>query len=385
LLGSLQTNFPSASSYEFSKRIGNEDYLISALTIPGQNQPDNAGMLGVKLNNLYLQDNILNDAIQETGLLPNTIIYISTLSGDSIKGNRNKEPGAITTTALFDNNFPPWRLELANIGIKGSVEKNIFASFYFWTIITLIIILVFGTALIARIVAHEMEILKIKSDFVSSVSHEFKTPLTSMKALTERIEKGKVTQPAKLKQYISIISNDIDRLIRLVGNILNFSNIEEGKKVYKKEETNIIIWLKETINNYKQESIESGISISVDIENDLPAVFIDKDALTQAIFNLLDNAVKFSRENKQVGVTGLKNDSSIIIKIKDKGIGIENDEKDKVFEKFYRGSSAVKYYIKGTGLGLALVKSIVEAHNGYIEVKSEPGWSTVFTITLPVC
>ena len=385
LLGSLQTNLPSASSYEFSKRIGNEDYLISALTIPGQNQPDNAGMLGIKLNSLYLQNNILNDAIQGVGPLQNTLLGISTLSGDSIKGTQNKEPGAITTTVFFDNNFPPWRLELANIGLKGSVEKNIFASFYFWTIITLIIILVFGTALIARIVAREMEILKIKSDFVSSVSHEFKTPLTSMKALTERIEKGKVTQPAKLKQYISIISNDIDRLIRLVGNILNFSNIEEGKKVYKKEETNIIIWLKETINNYKQESIESGISISVDIENDLPAVFIDKDALTQAIFNLLDNAVKFSRENKQVGVTGLKNDSSIIIKIKDKGIGIENDEKDKVFEKFYRGSSAVKYYIKGTGLGLALVKSIVEAHNGYIEVKSEPGWSTVFTITLPVC
>jgi signal transduction histidine kinase len=253
------------SSYEFSKRIGNEDYLISALTIPGQNQPDNAGMLCVKLNNFYLQDNILNDAIQETGLRPNTIIYISTLSGDSVKGTRNKEPGAITTTALFDNNFPPWRLELANIGSTGPGKKNIFASFYFWTIITLIIILVFGTALIARIVSREMEILKLKSDFVSSVSHEFKTPLTAMKALTERIEKGKVTQPAKMKQYISIISKDIDRLIRLVGNILNFSNIEEGKKVYKKEETDIAIWLKETINNYEQESIESGLNINVEL------------------------------------------------------------------------------------------------------------------------
>ena len=385
LLGSLQTNLPSVSSYEFSKRIGNEDYLISALTIPGQNQQDNAGMLGIKMNSLFLQDSILNDAIKGVRSIQNTLLYISTLSGDSIKGTRNKEPGAITTTALFDNNFPPWRLELANIGLKGSAEKNIFASFYFWTIITLIIILVFGTALIARIVAREMEILKIKSDFVSSVSHEFKTPLTAMKSLTERIEKGKVTQPAKMKQYISIISKDIDRLIRLVGNILNFSNIEEGKKVYKKEETDITIWLKETINNYKQESVERGISISVDIENDLPPVFIDKDALNQAIFNLLDNAVKFSREDKQVGVAGLKNDSSIVIKIKDKGIGIENDEKDRVFEKFYRGSSAVKYYIKGTGLGLALVKSIVEAHNGSIEVESEPGWSTVFRITLPVC
>ena len=264
-------------------------------------------------------------------------------------------------------------------------EISIFSKFYFWTIITLIIILVFGTALIARIVAREMEILRIKSDFVSSVSHEFKTPLTSIKALTERLETGKVTQPAKMKQYVSIISHDIDRLIRLVSNILNFSNIEEGKKVYRKEETNIAIWLKEVINNYQKESIERGVSISADIEDDLPALNIDKESMTQAIFNLLDNAVKFSKDVREIGVTVLKNESTIIMKIKDKGIGIENDEKDKIFEKFYRGKNAVKYYIKGTGLGLALVKYTVEDHNGRIDVDSEPGWSTVFTITLPVC
>lgn len=385
LLGSLQTNSPSPSSFEFSKRIGNEDYLITAVTIPGQNQPGNAGMLGIKLNSLYLQNNILNNAIREIQPLQNTILCITTLSGDSIKGNRNKVPGAITTTALFDNNFPPWRLELAYIGPKGLGEINIFTNFYFWTIITLIIILVFGTALIARIVAREMEILKIKSDFVSSVSHEFKTPLTSMKALTERLEKGKVTEPAKMKQYISIISYDIDRLIRLVSNILNFSNIEEGKKVYKKEETDIAIWLKEVINNYKRESFENKIDIHVQLMDEMPAISIDKDAMTQAIFNLLDNAVKFSRGDLEAEVTAEKNGNAIIIKIKDKGIGIENDEKDKIFEKFYRGESAVKYFIKGTGLGLALVKYTIEAHNGHIVVESEPGWSTVFTISLPIC
>ena len=384
LLGSLQTNLPSPSPFEFSKRIGNEDYLISTIMIPDQNQPGNAGMLGIKLNNFYLQNNILTNAIREIQPLQNTVLCISTLSGDSIIGNKSNIPGAITTTALFDNNFPPWRLELGYVGPKGLGEKNIFASFYFWTIITLIIILVFGTALIVRIVAREMEILKIKSDFVSSVSHEFKTPLTSMKALTERLEKGKVTQPAKMKQYISIISQDIDRLIRLVGNILNFSNIEEGKKVYKKEETDIAIWLKEAINNYKKESIESDINISVELKNDLPALYIDKDAMIQAIFNLLDNAVKFSRGDVEAEVTAEKNGNTIIIKIKDKGIGIENDEKDKIFEKFYRGKSAVNNFIKGTGLGLALVKYTVEAHNGHIDVESEPGWSTVFTITLPI-
>jgi signal transduction histidine kinase/tetratricopeptide (TPR) repeat protein len=381
----LQTNSFPSSPFEFSKRIGSEDYLISAVMIPGQNQQDNTGILAIKLNNSYLQNNILDNAIKEIQPLGNTAFYITSISGDSIRGNKNNTPDAITTTVLFDDNFPPWRSELTYTGPKGLGEISIFSSFYFWTIITLIIILVFGTSLIARIVGREMEILKIKSDFVSSVSHEFKTPLTSMKALTERLENGKVTQTAKMNQYISIISHDIDRLVRLVSNILNFSNIEEGKKVYKKEETDIAIWLKEIINNFKKESIESGINISSSIEDDLPALYIDKDAMTQAIFNLLDNAVKFSRGEKMVRVTVEKNENLIIIKVKDKGIGIENDEKDKIFEKFYRGKSAVKYYIKGTGLGLALVKYAVEAHNGHIDVESEPGWSIVFSITLPVC
>jgi signal transduction histidine kinase len=380
----LQTNLFTSSPFKFSKRIGNEDYLISAVIIPGQNQQDKAGILAAKLNNRYLQNNILDNSIKEVQPPENTSLFITSLSGDSIRGFKNNTPDAITTTILFDDNFPPWRLEVTYVGRKGLGEISIFSNFYFWTIITLIIILVFGTALIVRIVAREMEILKIKSDFVSSVSHEFKTPLTSMKALTERLEKGKVTQPVKMKQYISIISHDIDRLIRLVGNILNFANIEEGKKVYKKEETDIAIWLKEVINNYKKESIESGVSISAEIEDDLPVLSIDKDAMTQAIFNLLDNAVKFSRGEKMVRVTVEKNENLIIIKVKDKGIGIENDEKDKIFEKFYRGNSAVKYYIKGTGLGLSLVKYTVEAHNGHIVIESEPGWSTVFTITLPI-
>jgi len=385
LMNYLQTNSFPNSPYEYSKRIGNEDYLISAVMIPGQNQQDSTGILCMKLNNLYLQNSILNNAIEEIQPLQNTTLYITSLSGDSVRGNKNDTPDAITTTALFDDNFPPWRLELSYIGSKGLGEINIFSNFYFWTIMTLIIILVFGTVLIARIVTREMEILKIKSDFVSSVSHEFKTPLTSMKALTERLETGKVTQPVKMKQYISIISHDIDRLIRLVSNILNFSNIEEGKKVYRKEKTDIAIWLKEIIDNYKKESVESNFNINVQLQNDMPAIPVDRDAMAQALFNLLDNAVKFSRQDKEAEVTAEKNESSIILKIKDKGIGIENDEKDKIFEKFYRGKNAVKYYIKGTGLGLALVKYTVEAHNGHISVESEPGWSTVFTITLPVC
>ena len=166
----LTADSPSPSSVEFSKRIGNKDYLILATKIYGQNRQDNVGILATCLNNNYLQENILPGVIEEVRALTNTTIYVTSLSGDSISGNKNYDQDAITTISLFDDNFPPWRLELAYTGIKGPGQISIFSNFYFWTIITLIIILVFGAALIARLVAREMEILKIKSDFVSSVS-----------------------------------------------------------------------------------------------------------------------------------------------------------------------------------------------------------------------
>ena len=150
------------------------------------------------------------------------------------------------------------------------------------------------------------------------------------------------------------------------------------------ERTDITTWLKKAITTYKKETIDSEFNIQIQIENDLPAIHIDKDAMEQAIFNLLDNAVKFSPGDKKAEVKLERNHESVIIKIKDQGLGIEDDEKDKIFEKFYMGNRAVEYSIKGTGLGLALVKYTVEAHNGHIDVESERGWNTVFTITLPI-
>lgn len=383
--GLFQAETLPAMPAKFSKRVGNEDYLIETVTIPMPDRPGNAGILGVKLNSNFLNDNILTRAIEESNPLKKIALSVIALSGDTIRGNKQLPGGAVRTTAFFDGNFPPWRMELASTGQETLWEANIFSSFYFWTIITLIIILVFGSGLVGRIIVREMEILKIKSDFVSSVSHEFKTPLTAMKALTERLENGKVTQPARVKQYMSIISSDIERLIRLVTNILNFTKIEEGKKVYNMEPTDVSAWLEKVVQNYRKENFENGLDVQLMTDKDLPIFPIDREAMTQALFNLLDNAAKFSNSTKKMAaVTAGMKSGLLFIKIKDKGIGIRKEETDKIFEKFYRGKSAAEYSIKGTGLGLALVKYTVEAHNGKIDVGSEPEWKTVFTITLPI-
>ena len=231
---------------------------------------------------------------------------------------------------------------------------------------------------------HLMEVLKIKSDFVSSVSHEFKTPLASIKALTERLLDGKVKNPKRMKQYFSIISQDTDRLTRLVGNVLSFSRIEEGKREYYFEETNTTQWLHQTIEVYNNERIPKDVKIKSQIADHLPQLKIDRNALAQAIHNLLDNAIKFSLEKKEVDVVVKKDEKNLIIRVIDHGIGIPQAELNKIFEKFYQGKNAVRHSVKGTGLGLTLVKHAVEAHGGKVAVESKIGNGSTFSLLLPI-
>jgi two-component system phosphate regulon sensor histidine kinase PhoR len=257
-------------------------------------------------------------------------------------------------------------------------------SFYFWTILTLLIVLIFGLILIIKTVSHEMDILKIKSDFVSSVSHEFKTPLTSIQALTERLREGKVKDHKKMQQYYSVISQDTEKLSRLVGNILNLSKIEDGKFSYEFEDTDLSQWLPQIIDNFKNENLQREVKIRTNIPTKILSIKIDKNAIAQAIYNLLDNAVKFSAKNENIEVLVKQEIEDLVIQIKDRGIGIPRNECDKIFDKFYQGDKAMKYSSTGTGLGLTLVKHTAEAHGGKISVQSEEGQGSTFSLILPI-
>jgi signal transduction histidine kinase len=333
------------------------------------------GILAVKLRNEYLEQEFLNDMIGDIPLNENTIITISDLSGNYFFNNDIHAKKFYTIIAFFDNNFPPWRIEIYDTHHK---------SFYFWTILTLLVVLIFGLILIVKTVSHEMDILKIKSDFVSSVSHEFKTPLTSIQALTERLREGKVKKPAKMQQYFSIISQDAEKLTRLVGNILNFSKIEEGKIAYDFVEKDLSEWLPQIVDNFKKENIQREIKIDTKISAEIPSIKIDKDALSQAIYNLLDNAIKFSADKKGIEIIVNREKENIVIKIKDDGIGIPQNEWDKIFEKFYQGKSAINHSPRGTGLGLTLVRHTAEAHGGKISVQSKEGHGSTFLLSLPI-
>jgi signal transduction histidine kinase len=287
-------------------------------------------------------------------------------------------------TSYFDNSFPPWRIELTGEITRPLLFKEFYRSFYFWTILTMMFFLVFGIFIIGRTIAHEKEILKLKSDFVSSVSHEFKTPITSIKALTERLLDGNVKDPKRMREYYSEISRDTENLNHLVGNILDFSKMEEGKKQYNIEETDFKLWLEQTLTDFFSRITHRKYNINTNINETSVLVKIDRNAMKLAVNNLLDNAVKFSPENSEVKVTLEKQGEKLLLKIKDDGIGIPKNEQGSIFEKFYRTKDALRHSITGTGLGLTIVKQIVEAHNGEIGVESEPGKGSSFTVTIPL-
>jgi len=380
----IQAKGYNPSPIRHSKAIEDRNFLISAVMIPDESGNNSSGMLGLKIKNEYLKEKVLGEIIENIQFGENTNLVISNLSGQVLLGNKDDAAPPPTTTEFFDDNFPPWRVELfaSKTGGLGLVElKN---SYYFWTILTLIIVLIFGAFLIVRTISHEVEILKIKSDFVSSVSHEFKTPLTSIKALAERLKEGKVKDQSKAAQYFSVISQDTEKLTRLVKNILDFSKIEEGKKEYEFEETDVAQFVAQQIENFRKDEIHKDLKIHAQIPKDIPHLFVDRDALSQVIINLLDNASKFSADKKEVYVNFKSDAEDVIIEVKDKGIGIPHDEINKIFDKFYQGKNTLRHSVKGTGLGLTLVKHIVEAHGGRISVESNILQGSTFSLIFPL-
>jgi len=370
--------------HQYHKTINERTFLLSAVQIPDSSETRPVGLLGAKVREQYLIEHVIPDVLENSQFRNASNVAISHLSGKILLGKRNASEDPTTATEFFEDNFPPWKIEIFRSEGEALGALGIKRNFYFWTILTLVIVLISGSVLISRTIAHEMAVLKLKSDFVSSVSHEFKSPLTSIKALAERLRDGKVKDSDRMNQYFSVITQDVDRLTRLVRNILDFSKIEEGKKEYEFVETDVVQLVTQQIEFFKRSESAKGLEIRIRISEDIPHLDVDKEAFSQALNNLLDNAVKFSSDRKEIEVNLKKDDTSVFIEVRDWGIGIPPPDLDKIFDKFYQGRNTLQQSVKGTGLGLTLVKHTVEAHGGRIAVVSHVGEGSIFSIILPI-
>jgi two-component system phosphate regulon sensor histidine kinase PhoR len=248
-----------------------------------------------------------------------------------------------------------------------------------------------------------MELSKLKSHFVSNITHELKTPLAAIRLYTETLQQGRVRDRTESDRFLGIIHKESVRLTQLINNILDFARIEDGRRRYRFEPASVGTVVRDVVDSYSFQLANKGFAIDVEIEDGLPQALVDRDALGQAVLNLLDNAVKYSRDDRQIAVrvaaekdpepegagepaaqpSGQNGHGAILVQVRDRGIGIPPAEQSRIFDAFYRVEKGLEHDVKGSGLGLAVVKHIVEAHGGTVRVESRARGGSTFTIRLP--
>lgn len=251
-------------------------------------------------------------------------------------------------------------------------------------LVLLVVILGSGIIFLYRNIRREIHLSQAKSEFVSNVSHEIRTPLSLIGMFAETLDTGRVTTEEKKKEYYSIISKETVRLSKIVNRILNFSQMDANKKRFNFVPLQLNDLCKSILETYSFHFHEKGFEFNFEPAADLGLIQGDREAITEAIINLLDNAIKYSGEKKHVTLRTGRDYNFRFVEVSDKGIGIARRHHGEIFEQFFRAPTGDIHTTKGSGLGLSLVKKIMEAHHGHVTVESTPGKGSTFRLKFPV-
>jgi signal transduction histidine kinase len=286
------------------------------------------------------------------------------------------------TTAVL---FPDWEVTVASATVPTVRLFGIQApllSIGFGSLVVAVILL--GIYSIYRDIRREEELSTMKSEFISNVSHELKTPIAAIRMLADNLREQRVATEARAKEYYELISREGARLSHLIDNILDFSRIEEKRKSFRLELNDPAAVVSETVRQFRSLVEERSQVITLEVPEGLPKIPIDPDAIALAVFNLLDNAVKYSGRGAPVTARIRRTDRFLCIEVEDHGIGIPASDRERIFEKFYRVHETDGKKIPGSGIGLALVKTIAQAHHGKVEVQSQLNVGSTFRLMLPI-
>lgn len=373
------------STTRFTLEIERQSFLTVLLKEDVEKKTQNSRYWGLLIDQNSIISEIKNSILKNLSTAKKMGWIIRDREGLSILRSEALPDGSINAQANFNGNFPDWQLQLSQ------QDPQLFETFltskrgiYFFMFLLIGGILIFGLVLTVRTVSRELELARMKSDFVSTISHEFKSPLTSIRQLAEMLQSGRVPSDERRQKYYDVLVEQSERLTLLTDNVLSFAKMEEGKKNFVFESLDVGALLENIVSAFQDRISHEKFKLELNVKGSLPTIPADGPALTQAINNLIDNAIKYSGETIEAKVHASVEGNDLIIAVEDFGLGIRSEEVDKVFDRFYRGGDELTRTIKGSGLGLTLVKQIVEAHKGSVFVESKPGQGSTFTIKLPL-
>jgi signal transduction histidine kinase len=251
---------------------------------------------------------------------------------------------------------------------------------------TVAVLVAAGWYFIWRGISREVRVSRLQSDFVAAVSHEFRSPLTSLRHIAELLATDRIGSDERRQRSYGLLVNETNRLGRLVEGLLDFGRLEDGHATFQFEEGNPSELVRDVVRDFERRLDPGAHRVELRAADEVPTVRVDREAFGRALWNLLDNAVKYSPRAGRVEVSVVADPAAdrVAIAVRDEGLGIPADEQVHVFDRFVRGAEAKAQRIGGAGIGLAMAREIVRAHGGEITVSSQIGHGSVFTIALPV-
>jgi signal transduction histidine kinase len=369
-------------------------YFNATYFVPPGVPKDRVTLGLVSFDNDYLRQNFL-PAVMKDVLTSKNGVLMAGANPPVMMIHPSKDPTPWVASATWDGAKPEaernfqWLFQGLTLAIKwqGVTVADMgsrFARNNYIILGALSAFLIGGIWLTYRNISREMNLARLKSDFVANVSHELRTPLALIRLYAETLELGRLSSKEKYQEYFRIIREESERLTALINNILDFSRIDAGRKEYEFQETNLAELVHSTLDSYRFQIQQNGFGFEENISPDIPPVRVDREAIARSLLNLVNNALKYSKDQKFIGVSLYRVNGSVNLEVQDRGIGIAANEHEKIFEKFYRCGDPLVHNVKGSGLGLSLVRHIARAHGGDVLVESAPDKGSKFTIALPL-
>jgi len=297
-------------------------------------------------------------------------------------GETSREPCA---AGAVGPHFPGWTIQLffkgGDVFFEQAASEQI--AIYTWTGVLFIVLILASGAVAAKSIGHQVRLNKLKNDFIATVTHELKTPLASMRVLVDTLLEGNYRDQSQVTEYLQLVSRENERLSRLIDNFLTFSRMERNKQAFQMRPVSPVSIAHAAAQAVKTKLGRGHCCFETDIPDQLPEIRADHDAMVTVLVNLLDNAYKYSNEEKRIKLSVTGDDGSVRFTVSDNGLGIPRRALTKIFQRFYQVDRSLTRRAEGCGLGLSIAKFIVDAHQGTIAVESKPGQGSTFTVTIP--